>query len=178
LQPLKHFFEVILTSADAKVQKPDRTFYEKLINQLFEKQENILFIDDKLENIEGAKLAGLQTLHYQRGQELAERINEYCRERACPFPNSDAEGIHHQIQTYQSQITAIKTFLTDINYKSREDKSTQKEQLQKQLHTLDQTIMQLETETQKLQTYQQQKTAFQTSLNNLEQQIEELQVKS
>jgi DNA repair exonuclease SbcCD ATPase subunit len=77
-----------------------------------------------------------------------------------------------QVQIYNTQIETIKTFLTDINYKSREEKYTQKEVLQKQIHEKDQVIMQLETETQKLQNYQQQKTAFQTSLNNLEQQIQ------
>jgi DNA repair exonuclease SbcCD ATPase subunit len=74
-------------------------------------------------------------------------------------------------EAIKQQIDQIKNFLTDIDYKSREEKYTAKETLQKQIHDKDQTIMKLETETQKLQDYQNQKTAFQTSLENLNKQI-------
>jgi DNA repair exonuclease SbcCD ATPase subunit len=86
-------------------------------------------------------------------------------------------GLSTQIQSAKTQTEHIKTFLTTIDYKSREEKYAQKETLQKQIHEKDQTIMKLETETQKLQDYQQQKTAFQTSLAEKNQQIETLQRK-
>jgi HAD superfamily hydrolase (TIGR01509 family) len=55
LQPFQDHFDYVLVSADAEVQKPEPAFYKKLIEGLNEKPENIFFIDDSPENIEGAK---------------------------------------------------------------------------------------------------------------------------
>ena len=106
---------------------------------------------------------------------LEESFNDLSLQGTSIDNNESNQTKQQEIQSYKHQIETIKTFLTDIDYKSREEKYTQKETLQKQIQTLDQTIMQLETETQKLQDYHQQKTALQTSLHNLEQQIQETQ---
>jgi DNA repair exonuclease SbcCD ATPase subunit len=92
-----------------------------------------------------------------------------CRDGACTRPNDEA--VIQQIQHHKQQIENIKTFLTNLDYKSREEKYEQKNRIQTTINQLDQTIMKLEAETQKLQDYQQQKTAFQTSLDNIQQQI-------
>ncbi|MDR2416116.1 MAG: hypothetical protein LBD75_05990 [Candidatus Peribacteria bacterium] len=95
-----------------------------------------------------------------------------------PRPNGEAVNLHATIQHHQQQIDRIKTFLTNINYKSREEKYEQQETLQKQITQLDQAIMQLEIQTQKLHDYQQQKTALQTSLQEKGQQSEQLKMKN
>ncbi|MDR2541793.1 MAG: hypothetical protein LBD11_08925 [Candidatus Peribacteria bacterium] len=85
----------------------------------------------------------------------------------------DEPSIAEVKKATEEGVMKIKTFLTDINFKSREDTYAKKETLQKLINEKDQNIMRLEIETHKLQDYQQQKTAFQTSLQHLEVQIQE-----
>jgi HAD superfamily hydrolase (TIGR01509 family) len=68
------YFDYILISADVKVEKPHSAFYQRLIEWLNEKPENILFIDDDSKNIEWAKIAWLQTLLYDRSKNLLEEV--------------------------------------------------------------------------------------------------------
>lgn len=70
-------FNFILISNDIGIGKPDLKFYEILCKGLKEKPENILFIDDTLNNIEGAKKIGLQTIYYQRQELLSKSILNY-----------------------------------------------------------------------------------------------------
>lgn len=69
-------FDCILISGNLGVEKPYKEFYEKLISELKEKPENILFIDDNIENIKGAQIVWLQTLHYNRQKRLTSEILE------------------------------------------------------------------------------------------------------
>jgi len=52
---MRQKFDYILISADIGIEKPNKEFYEKLIEKLQEQPENILFIDDDIKNIEAAK---------------------------------------------------------------------------------------------------------------------------
>ncbi len=61
-------------SEDIHFQKPSKEFYEVLINKLGEKPEDILFVDDRLTNVEGAKNLGLRTLHYDENLSLSGSI--------------------------------------------------------------------------------------------------------
>ena len=61
---IRQKFYRILISADIGFEKPNKNFFEKLILEMSEKPEDILFIDDNKENIEGARKVGLKTLHY------------------------------------------------------------------------------------------------------------------
>ena len=47
---------------------------EILIERLGEKPEDILFVDDKEDNIKGAKRVGLKTLRYRGEKSLSESI--------------------------------------------------------------------------------------------------------
>lgn len=49
-------------------------FDEVLIEKLGEEPEDILFVDDKEDNIEGAMKVGLKTLRYSGGKSLSEGI--------------------------------------------------------------------------------------------------------
>ena len=71
---LREKFDYILISADSRVEKPNKEFYEKLIRDLKEKPEDILFVDDNTENIETAKKMGLSILQYNRSKSLTEEI--------------------------------------------------------------------------------------------------------
>ncbi len=76
---LRDRFNCILISADIGIEKPNKEFYERLILELKEKPEDILFIDDNAENIEGAKQVGLSVLHYDRSKSLINEILNYLK---------------------------------------------------------------------------------------------------
>jgi putative hydrolase of the HAD superfamily len=81
-ESLKHLWiletcKVVLISWDCGYEKPEVWFYQVLIDQLWLSADEILFIDDKKENIEGAKKVWLQTLHYRGENLLSESIFSY-----------------------------------------------------------------------------------------------------
>ncbi len=69
--------KVILISWDCGYEKPDAWFYNLLVEKLWLSADEILFIDDKEENIEGAKKVWLETIHYHRENLLSESILSY-----------------------------------------------------------------------------------------------------
>jgi HAD superfamily hydrolase (TIGR01509 family) len=71
---LREKFDCILISADSGVEKPSREFFEKVIAELKEKPEDILFIDDSKENIEVAQKMGLSVLLYDSSKSLTEEV--------------------------------------------------------------------------------------------------------
>jgi len=68
-------------SEDIHFMKPSREFYEVLAKKLGEKPGEILMIDDKRENVEGAKSFGLKTLLYDGQKLLSESILEAIYEK-------------------------------------------------------------------------------------------------
>ena len=71
----------------------------------------------------------------------------------------------------QPEIDSIKHFLISINFSAREEKYQKKNALQKQLQNLDQQIIQRENELQKLQKYQQEKSAWISRATEINKQI-------
>ncbi|MEI6774954.1 MAG: HAD-IA family hydrolase [bacterium] len=72
---LREKFDCIIISADIGIEKPNKEFYEKLITELEEKPEDILFVDDDKENIEAAKKLGFSVLHYyDHSKSLTQKI--------------------------------------------------------------------------------------------------------
>ena len=81
-ESLKHLWilevcKVILISWDCGYEKPEVWFYQLLLEQLWLSAEEVLFIDDKKENIEGAKKIWLKTIHYRGENLLSESIFSY-----------------------------------------------------------------------------------------------------
>ena len=81
-ESLKHLWileicKVVLISWDCGYEKPEEWFYKLLIEKLWLSADEILFIDDKKENIEGAEKAWLKTIHYHRENLLSEDIFSY-----------------------------------------------------------------------------------------------------
>ncbi len=70
-------FDPCLLSCDIDVRKPDKRAYEILLSKLDLPAKEIVFIDDRLENVEMAKKAGLDAILFEsEGQlraELAKR---------------------------------------------------------------------------------------------------------
>jgi glucose-1-phosphatase len=58
-------FEKVFTSSELKKRKPHREAFEAVAREINVKTSEILFFDDLLENILGARKAGLQAIHVQ-----------------------------------------------------------------------------------------------------------------
>ena len=68
---------IVLISWDCWYEKPDRWFYQLLIDKLWLLAEEILFVDDSEENILGAEKSWLNTLLYHRDSFLSESVLWY-----------------------------------------------------------------------------------------------------
>lgn len=56
---------MIINSARIKLKKPDRDYFEYAFRRLRVKPEQMVFIDDRLPNIQAAKKLGMHAFHYQ-----------------------------------------------------------------------------------------------------------------
>ena len=71
-------FDKAYCSALLGCKKPNKEFYEKIFNDLGNiKKEEILFWDDKLENIKGAKDFGIQAEIYTNFGDFQEKMEKY-----------------------------------------------------------------------------------------------------
>ena len=70
-------FDDKIISGHVGLAKPDIKIYQLAIDKFHLTPEKSLFIDDKIENIEGAKQLGIQTIHLQNPDELPELIKPF-----------------------------------------------------------------------------------------------------
>ncbi len=68
--PVDEIFELVVDSAFVGCRKPDPEIYEITLGRLEMPAEECLFVDDVLENCEGARELGLNAVHF-RGNEQA-----------------------------------------------------------------------------------------------------------
>jgi glucose-1-phosphatase len=69
-ETLKHFRKLYLSSSIG-LRKPDREAFEYVARDIGVTPANILFFDDVLENVEGARAAGLQAVHVRSSADVA-----------------------------------------------------------------------------------------------------------
>jgi HAD superfamily hydrolase (TIGR01549 family) len=62
-------FNPILLSADIGVRKPDYGKYDEFLNRAKVRGDKVLFIDDKLENLQMGKRFGFKTVLFDRGRD-------------------------------------------------------------------------------------------------------------
>lgn len=67
---LNHYFEKIISSCDVGMQKPDLDIYEHLLKEIQFKPEEVIFIDNREENLAPAEKLGIKTHHFKSKQEL------------------------------------------------------------------------------------------------------------
>ena len=72
-RPLADYFDVVVVSCEVGCTKPDSRIYEICLAQLGTRAEATLFVDDRLENLEGAARLGIRTLHFV-GDESVEAL--------------------------------------------------------------------------------------------------------
>jgi FMN phosphatase YigB (HAD superfamily) len=60
---LKDWIDTWLTSGDLGMRKPSLEIYRCAVDRLNAEPEEIIFVDDRLRNLDAAKLLGIQTVH-------------------------------------------------------------------------------------------------------------------
>jgi len=70
------YLEEIFISADINKIKPNKDFYEEIVNKMSCNPSEILFLDDNQDNIDGAKSCGLNTIKVEKNMYLFEEIEK------------------------------------------------------------------------------------------------------
>jgi glucose-1-phosphatase len=68
------YFQKFFTSFELGQRKPDRAAFEAVARAIGVNPEEILFFDDLLENVEGARAAGLQAVHVQNVEDTKKAV--------------------------------------------------------------------------------------------------------
>jgi len=71
---LRHF-EGIVVSGTEKTRKPFAKIYEIILERYQLNASTCVFIDDNLENVEGAKAIGMKAIQFKNSQQLANELN-------------------------------------------------------------------------------------------------------
>lgn len=74
LYPYLDTFDGMVVSGKEKIIKPNAEIYNLLLDRYHLTAENAVFIDDRFENIEGAKNVGIHGIHFQNPTQLAEEL--------------------------------------------------------------------------------------------------------
>jgi putative hydrolase of the HAD superfamily len=70
------FFNVKIFSCEEGYRKPEKEIYEILLMKLRSKPEETVFIDDRIDNIKGAQLLGIQTILFEDVTQLKDHLEE------------------------------------------------------------------------------------------------------
>ncbi len=68
-------FEGILVSGEERMKKPDLEIYQLLIKRYALVPSNAVFIDDSVPNVQAAKEAGLQAIHFKDADQLWKKLS-------------------------------------------------------------------------------------------------------
>ena len=69
-------FKAEFISADMKLMKPSRAFYEEVVRRLGVPAGEIVFVDDSPANVEGARAVGIDARLYKPGTPLAPVLSD------------------------------------------------------------------------------------------------------
>jgi len=75
--PFLKLFDGLLISGEDKLMKPDMAIYELAINRFNLMPQKTVFIDDKLENIEAAKIIHLNTIHLEDPNKIELEVDKF-----------------------------------------------------------------------------------------------------
>ncbi len=73
---IKNIDDIIISSEINRI-KPNKNFYEYLVNNYNLKSSEILFLDDNSDNVDGAKKVGINTILVKKDMDLFEEIEKY-----------------------------------------------------------------------------------------------------
>lgn len=69
-------FDAIMFSAEEGLRKPDPKFFQRMLSHLEVNTEESIFVDDRINNVQGAEQVGLYGIHYTPETDIRERINQ------------------------------------------------------------------------------------------------------
>jgi putative hydrolase of the HAD superfamily len=75
--PVDEIFETVVDSGFVGVRKPEARIYELTLDRLGLPAEACLFVDDLLPNIEGARAAGMNAVHFQDNEQAIAEIRAH-----------------------------------------------------------------------------------------------------
>lgn len=70
-RPLESLFDAVIISCEVGLAKPDPAIYRLSLEQLGLPASEVLFVDDRVDNLAGAAAVGLRTLHFEGPGALA-----------------------------------------------------------------------------------------------------------
>ncbi len=70
-------FNYRFLSTEMHMMKPGRDIFISAIQKLGASPENVIFMDDKAENIETGKLLGLKTIHFESAEKTREILSHF-----------------------------------------------------------------------------------------------------
>ncbi|MFZ6026146.1 MAG: HAD family hydrolase [Chloroflexota bacterium] len=69
-------FDVIVTSAEVGVMKPDARIFQVALQALAVQPQQAVFIDDFPRNVEGAKVIGMQAIHFRNPGQVKDELRQ------------------------------------------------------------------------------------------------------
>lgn len=73
-------FDQVIISAEVGLAKPDRRIYQLAVEQLGVAAEEAVFVDDYPANLEGARAAGLMTIHFHSREQTVSELEKLLAE--------------------------------------------------------------------------------------------------
>lgn len=74
--PFLDYFERVVLSGALGINKPDKKIFETAAKEMEVEPEEVLFLDDLLHNVEGARAAGFQALQFEEPVLFARELEE------------------------------------------------------------------------------------------------------
>jgi FMN phosphatase YigB (HAD superfamily) len=74
---IEGIFDRIFISAELGLAKPDPEIYQWVITELKQDPSTMIFIDDFIENVEAARNAGLNAVHFVTREQALSELEEY-----------------------------------------------------------------------------------------------------
>ena len=74
---IEDIFDHIFISAELGLAKPDPKIFRYVLDTLKQDPEEIVFIDDFLENVDGAREAGIHAIHFHNQEQALADLAEY-----------------------------------------------------------------------------------------------------
>lgn len=69
------YFEGIVVSGEEKTRKPFRKIYEIILDRYNLTPENAVFIDDNLQNVQGARALGIHAIQFKNSRQLTNELH-------------------------------------------------------------------------------------------------------
>ncbi len=74
-------FDQIFISSELGMIKPEPNIYLWMIEKLAVEPSRVVFVDDFIENIEGARAAGIQAIHFRSPEQVREQLQKILAQR-------------------------------------------------------------------------------------------------